>query len=200
MSERELVLASGSPRRRELLEEAGYRFEVVVSPAAEVHDAALGLVELCERNAAAKVAAVVVVRPAAVVVGADTLVWIDADPFGKPRDLTEARVMLRRLSGRVHTVCTGVCVAGGGRVECFHELTEVVFRVLDEAAIDRYLARVDPLDKAGAYAVQEHGEMVVAEVRGDFSNVVGLPLERVAGVLREFGVAGDSGDVAQRRA
>lgn len=196
MSGRELVLASASPRRRELLEEAGYCFEVVVAAAEEeASDAAgLGLAGLCERNAAAKAAVVAVERPAAVVVGADTLVWVGGEVLGKPRGLGEARVMLRRLSGRAHTVCTGVCVTGCGRAVCFHELTEVVFRELDEAAIGRYLARVDPLDKAGAYAVQEHGEMVVAEVRGDFSNVVGLPLGRVAEVLRQFGVgAGGAG-------
>ena len=181
-----LVLASGSPRRRELLEEAGFVFEVVVSPAEELHDAAVPLAELCERNAAAKALAVAAQRPDAVVVGADTLVWIDGEPLGKPRDMAEAREMLGKLAGRTHTVCSGVCVAGGGRVECFHELTEVVFRELDEGMIQRYFERVNPLDKAGAYAVQEHGEMVVAEVRGDFSNVVGLPLGRVVEVLRTF--------------
>jgi septum formation protein len=188
MSGCRLVLASASPRRRELLEEAGLEFEVVVSPAVEVHEEGLGVAGLCERNAAAKAVAVAAERPAAVVVGADTLVWLDGEPLGKPRDLAEARAMLRKLSGRTHVVCTGVCVIGAGRRECFHELTEVVFRDLDEATIGRYFARVDPLDKAGAYAVQEHGEMVVAEVRGDFSNVVGLPLGRVVGVLRTFGV------------
>ena len=188
MSDRQLVLASGSPRRRELLGEAGLVFEVVVSPAEELHETGIPLAELCERNAEAKAAAVAVQRPKAVVIGADTLVWIDGQALGKPRDLREAREMLRKLSGRTHTVCTGVCVIGGGRSECFHELTEVVFRDLDEAAIGRYFERVDPLDKAGAYAVQEHGEMIVAEVRGDFSNVVGLPLGRVVEVLRGFGV------------
>ena len=188
VSDRQLVLASGSPRRRELLEEAGLVFEVVLSPAEEIHETGIPLAELCERNAGAKAAAVAAQRPEAVVIGADTLVWIDDEPLGKPRDMDEARAMLRKLGGRAHTVCTGVCVFGGGRRECFHELTGVRFRELDEAAIGRYFERVDPLDKAGAYAVQEHGEMVVAEVRGDFSNVVGLPLERVVEMLREFGV------------
>ncbi len=181
-----LVLASASPRRRELLEEAGFVFEVVVSPAEELHDATMPLAELCERNAAAKALAVAHQHPDAAVVGADTLVWINGEPLGKPRDLEEAREMLEKLSGRTHTVCTGVCVAGGGRIECFHELTAVTFRELDEGMIRRYFERVNPLDKAGAYAVQEHGEMVVSEVRGDYSNVVGLPLGRVAAVLRTF--------------
>jgi septum formation protein len=188
MSRGGLVLASGSPRRRELLAEAGFDFEVVISPAEELHDAGVPLAELCERNAEAKAAAVAAQRAEAVVLGADTLVWIDGEPLGKPADPGQARAMLRRLSGRGHTVCTGVCVIGGGRRACFHELTEVLFRALDEAAIGRYFERVNPLDKAGAYAVQEHGEMVVAEVRGDYSNVVGLPLDRVIGVLGGFGV------------
>jgi len=163
-------------------------FEVVVSPAEEEHDAGIPLAELCERNAEAKAEAVAETRPEAVVVGADTLVWVEGHPLGKPDDMDEARTMLRRLSGRAHTVCTGVCVIGGGRRERFHELTEVVFRELDEETIARYFRRVDPLDKAGAYAVQEHGSMIVAGVRGDFSNVVGLPVARVMEVLLRFGV------------
>jgi len=175
-----------------LLEEAGLVFEVVLSPVEEIHETGIPLAELCERNAEAKAAAVAAQRPEAVVIGADTLVWIDDEPLGKPRDMDEARAMLCKLSGRAHTVCTGVCVIGGGRRECFHELTGVRFRELDEAAIGRYFERIDPLDKAGAYAVQEHGEMVVAEVQGDFSNVVGLPLDRVVEVLGGFGVVAES--------
>ena len=181
-------MASGSPRRRELLAEAGFGFEVVVSPAEEAHGPGVPLAELCESNAEAKAAAVVAQCPEAVVLGADTLVWIDDKPLGKPRDMDEARAMLRRLSGRTHTVCTGVCVIGGGRRERFHELTGVRFRDLDGQQIGRYFERMDPLDKAGAYAVQEHGEMIVEEVRGDFSNVVGLPLGRVTEVLQGFGI------------
>ncbi len=165
-------------------------FDVVVSPAGELHDAGTPLAELCERNAEAKADAVARMRPDAVVVGADTLVWLDGEPLGKPRGMEEARRMLRRLSGRAHTVCTGVCVIGGGRRRRFHELTEVVFLDLDDDTIDRYFQRVDPLDKAGAYAVQEHGDMIVAEVRGDFTNVVGLPVARVVEVLGSFFSAG----------
>jgi septum formation protein len=181
-----LILASGSPRRRDLLAAAGLEFEVVVSPAEEIHDASIPLAELCERNAELKAAAVAAEHPDAVVVGADTLVWIDGEPLGKPRDLAEARAMLRRLAGRPHTVCTGVCaIFPGGRVECFHELTAVRFRPLDEAAISAYFERTDPLDKAGAYGIQDSGEMIVEGIDGAFDNVMGLPvaalLARLAG-------------------
>jgi septum formation protein len=175
-----LILASGSPRRRELLAEAGVDFEVVVSPAEEIHDASIPLAELCERNAELKAAAVAAEHPGAVVVGADTLVRIDGEPLGKPRDLAEARAMLRRLAGRAHTVCTGVCaIFPGGRIERFHELTGVRFLPLDEAGIEAYLQRTDPLDKAGAYGIQDSGEMIVEGIDGAFDNVMGLPVERL---------------------
>lgn len=188
-----LILASGSPRRRELLAEAGYDFEVVLSPAEELHDASMRPGELCETNAARKALAVAGERPDAVVVGADTLVWLDREPLGKPLTMEDARTMMRKLSGRGHVVCTGVCVVAPGparRVVCFHEETVVVFRELSDAEIDAYFALVDPLDKAGAYGVQEHGERLVAEVRGSFSNVVGLPVERLAEVLRDLAEIG----------
>ena len=179
-----LVLASGSPRRRDLLTRAGLAFQVVVSPAEEIHDPALPPDHLCEENARLKAAAVALNHPHATVIGADTLVFIDADALGKPADLDEARAMLRRLSGRAHTVCTGVCVIRpGGTIHTFHELSEVVFRVLDEAAIDAYFQLVDPLDKAGAYGIQVHGERIVAEIRGNFDNVMGLPVTRLLEVL-----------------
>lgn len=180
----QIVLASSSPRRRELLERAGVVCEVVPSPAEELHDATLRPQDLCELNATLKAAAVAAIRPEATVVGADTLVFIDGIPLGKPVDMEEARAMLRRLSGRMHRVCTGVCVIfpdSSRRV--FHELTEVTFLPLDEAAIDGYFARVNPLDKAGAYGIQEHGERIVASYSGSFANVTGLPVEQVIAAL-----------------
>jgi septum formation protein len=187
-----LVLASGSPRRAELLAKAGLQFRVVISPAEEIHDPALPPDVLCEENARLKAAAVAREHPDATVIGADTLVFIDGEPLGKPADLAEARAMLRRLSGRTHTVCTGVCVIHpGGVAETFHDLTDVVFRVLDEAAVEAYLALVDPLDKAGAYGIQEHGDRLIETIQGDFDNVMGLPVarlvERLAPRWRAFG-------------
>jgi septum formation protein len=179
-----IVLASGSPRRRDLLTRAGLAFEVVVSPAEEIHDPTLPAGRLCEENATLKATAVARMHPHATVIGADTLVFIDDEVLGKPADLTEARAMLRRLSGRRHTVCTGVCVIlPGGAIQAFHELSEVVFQDLDDVAIDAYFKLVNPLDKAGAYGIQEHGERVVAEIRGDFENVMGLPVARLMELL-----------------
>lgn len=179
-----IVLASASPRRSELLEKAGVVFDVIPSPAEEIHDAEMAPGFLCELNAALKAEAVAVMRPDAMVIGADTLVFIDGIPLGKPVDLTEARFMMRRLSGRSHQVCTGVCViAPSGERSMFHDLTEVVFKDLTDEEIDDYFALVNPLDKAGAYGIQEHGERIVCEIRGSFENVMGLPVDKVIEAL-----------------
>ncbi len=120
------------------------------------------------------------------VIGADTLVWIDGEPLGKPRDMAEARAMLGKLGGREHTVCTGVCaVFPGGRIDRFHELTRVRFLPLDEALITAYFEKTNPLDKAGAYGIQDSGEMIVESIDGAFDNVMGLP---VAKVLKSLGL------------
>jgi len=179
-----IVLASASPRRRELLEREGLVFEVMVSPVEEIHDATIEPERLCEMNAALKAEDVAARRPEATVIGADTLVFIDGVPLGKPADLDEARSMLRRLAGRVHRVCTGVCVMfPDGQREIFHETTEVTFHPLDEAAIGDYLRVANPLDKAGAYGIQEFGERIIAGIRGDYDNVVGLPVARLRKLL-----------------
>lgn len=188
-----IVLASTSPRRRELLERAGLVFEVLASPAEEVHDASMPPEKLCELNATLKAAAVASLRPSDTVIGADTLVFIDGEPLGKPADLDDARRMLRRLAGRTHRVCTGVCVIfPGGLRKAFHGTTEVVFLPLDDGRIDEYFARVNPLDKAGSYGIQEHGEMIVAGIDGDFDNVMGLPVALVMDALgQESGCGND---------
>ena len=184
MSGMPIVLASSSPRRRELLAEAGLVFEVMHSPAEEVHDAMMKPEVLCEWNAALKAEAVVLMRPDATVIGSDTLVFIDGIPLGKPADLDEARGMLRRLSGRTHRVCTGVCVIyPGGRKSVFHDITEVTFLLLDDAAIDDYFSQVNPLDKAGAYGIQECGERIIAGISGSYDTVMGLPVAMVMEAL-----------------
>ena len=179
-----IVLASSSPRRRELLAEAGLIFEVTHSPAEEVHDATMKPAALCELNAVLKAEAVARMRPDATVIGSDTLVFIDEIPLGKPADLAEARGMLRRLSGRIHRVCTGVCIIyPGGRKNVFHDITEVTFLLLDDAAIDGYFSQVDPLDKAGAYGIQECGEQIIAGISGHYDTVMGLPVAMVVKAL-----------------
>lgn len=179
-----LILASSSPRRRELLENAGLVFEIIASPAEEIHDPAMAPEDLCEWNARLKAEAIAKLRPDAMVIGADTLVFIDGMPLGKPSHLTEARRMLVKLSGRTHLVCTGVCVIHpDGRIATLHDTTEVTFRTLDTAAIDDYFSKVNPLDKAGAYGIQECGELIVAEIRGNFDTVMGLPVAKVVAAL-----------------
>jgi septum formation protein len=143
---------------------------------------------LCELNATLKAEAVATMRPEATVIGSDTLVFIDNEPLGKPADLEAARVMLARLAGRTHQVRTGVCVIfPNGTRKVFHETTDVTFLPLDADAIDNYLSRINPLDKAGAYGIQEHGELIVEGIDGSFENVMGLPLEQVLAVLAAGG-------------
>ena len=184
-----VILASGSPRRKELLEKLGVDFTVVVSPAEEIHDSSLGMAGLCEENALLKAAAVAVDHTDCAVIGADTLVFLDGEPLGKPKSLEEAAAMLRRLSGRKHQVCTGVCIAGPNeRLVVIHGVTDVLFRKLDEATISEYLAKTNPLDKAGSYGIQDHGEMIVESIEGAFDNVMGLPLEKLVVALEEIGL------------
>ena len=170
-----------------MLAEAGLSFEVIPSPAEELHDASMPLAHLCEQNARIKALDVAKDHPQATVIGADTLVYIDQTPLGKPGSEAEARAMLRKLSGRTHQVCTGVCIARGDDVESFHAITQVVFKELCEELIDSYIEKVHVMDKAGSYAVQEHGEMIIQEVRGDYDNVVGLPLGQLLTRLESFG-------------
>ena len=180
-----MILASQSPRRRELLTREGVEFRVVVRDTEEVHDASLLPQELCALNASAKAEAVAQEFPGEVVIGADTLVFIDGMPLGKPADEAEAVQMLLQLQGRTHSVCTAVAVImpGGGRRD-FAEISNVTFRPLDEAAVRHYMSLVHVYDKAGAYAIQEHGELIIEKFEGDLDNVVGLPVKRLLQVLR----------------
>ncbi len=179
-----IILASASPRRSELLKEAGLEFEVIPSSAEEVHDETMPLDELCELNASLKAEAVAEGYPEALVIGSDTLVYIDQTPLGKPSDLEEARAMLRRLSGRSHRVCTAVCIMRHGcEKKVFHDTTEVTFKELADADIEAYIQKANTLDKAGAYGIQEHGDLIVEGIEGRFDTVMGLPVEPVMEVL-----------------
>jgi septum formation protein len=184
------ILASESPRRRQLLTEAGYEFEVVSPPVEEVSHDWLTIRELTIHNATRKALQVARASPDAVVLAADTLVTIDGDILGKPTDLQDAIATLRRLSGRSHEVWTAVCIchSGQGKSLSFHEVSRVEFRALTYRAIKSYFAKINPLDKAGAYAAQGHGREIIKRIEGSYSNVVGLPMEMTTRVLRAFGV------------
>jgi septum formation protein len=188
-----LILASASPRRRDLLAAAGWFPPVVVSPVEEIHDPAMPPAELVGTNARLKAEDVSRRHPDALVLGADTLVVIDGEPLGKPADRVAAAAMLARLGGRRHEVFTGVCLArGGAALEVFHVASRVRFAPLDAAVIARYHALVDPLDKAGAYGLQDHVHLLGARVEGSLSNVIGLPVEETVARLAAAGArAGD---------
>jgi len=170
-----------------LLAEAGLEFEVIASPAEEVHDVNMPLEELCELNASLKAEAVAKDHTDALVIGSDTLVFIDQTPLGKPADLQEAKAMLRRLSGRTHRVCTAVCiVAPGGDRRVFHDTTEVRFKELSDGDIEAYIGLANPLDKAGAYGIQEQGDLIIEGIEGRFDTVMGLPVDPVMEALDEI--------------
>jgi septum formation protein len=176
-----LILASASPRRVELLRQLSLDFKVVPAAVAEIHREQMTAGELSQVNAYRKARAVAKRFPDALVLGADTLVFLEATLFGKPATLEEAYQMLERLQGRTHHVITGLCLLHlrQHRQEVFAESTAVTFHPLDEVKIRRYLNLVDPLDKAGAYAIQEEGDLIVEKIAGSYTNVVGLPMERL---------------------
>ena len=186
-----LILASQSPRRRELLVRMGLEeFEVRPAVGEERADPALPpalLVEELSRQKAKEIAAGA--RPDDVIIAADTVVAIDGQVLGKPRDRAEAEEMLSRLSGRIHTVYSGITVRRGGDVRTEHEATDVVFRTLTREEIAAYVETGEPMDKAGAYGIQGRGCVLVERIHGDYYNVMGLPVCRLALLLRQFGIA-----------
>jgi septum formation protein len=186
----EILLASASPRRESLLREMGLRF-TVVQPAG-VTEATGGFAPevLVMRNAQAKARAVAGRRREALVIGADTEVVLDGVVFGKPADLPAAEAMLGRLAGRVHDVWTGVCLIHSALDTeiTFAERTRVWMRPLTAAQIRDYFSKVNPLDKAGAYGAQEFGELIIERVEGSFSNVMGLPVERLRATFEKLGM------------
>jgi septum formation protein len=173
-----------------LLEEAGYEFEIISPPVEEVSHDWLTLRELTICNATRKAWHVARTLPGAVVLGADTLVSIEGHVIGKPADLQEARQILRQLSGRAHVVGTAVCLChlASEKSRTLYTLSRVEFRDLTDRAINRYVAKVNPLDKAGAYAAQGYGKEIIKRIEGSYSNVVGLPMEVTARMLRAFGI------------
>jgi septum formation protein len=183
-----LILASASPRRAELLQLLKLKFRVVPSTATEVLDEQLSPFEVCQLNARRKARAVAKKNPDSLVLGADTLVFLDGEIMGKPANPADAERMLTRLQSRTHQVVTGISLIHlrAHRERIFAVSTEVMFHLLDAGQIRDYLAKVNPLDKAGAYAIQEHGDLIISEISGSYSNVVGLPVERLKGEIQSW--------------
>ena len=181
-----LILASASPRRRELMAYTGIPFQVITADAEEIK---AGEPEaLVMENARRKARAVWRLHPDSVVLGADTIVYQNGAVLGKPRDQEDARSMLRSLSGAWHTVYTGVCVIEpDGKADSRCDASRVWFLPLTEADIARYIASGEPMDKAGAYAVQGRAGMYVSRIEGRYSNVIGLPMHLVREMLQKAG-------------
>ena len=183
-----IVLASGSPRRQELLGRIGVRdFTVSVPQVEEVCPEGLTPEETVCHISRQKSGAV---RAGAedIVITADTMVFLDGQRLGKPRDEADALRMLLELQGRHHTVCTGVTVRQGDRVLTESEATGVVFRPAEESELRAYIATGEPMDKAGSYGVQGKGALLVERLEGDFFNVMGLPVLRLSRMLAQFGI------------
>lgn len=175
-----------------MLAELGLRFEVVVAEVIEHEDPSTDPRVMVAHNAALKAGWVAERHPAAVVLGADTTVFIDNTVLNKPANLTEARSMLKRLAGRTHVVFTGValrCLQTGLVVD-EGVTSEVTFKAFDDAVIDAYFQVVNPLDKAGAYGIQEGRELIIEGWQGSFSNIMGLPMEATKHILTRCGLLG----------
>ena len=185
-----IVLASSSPRRKELMEMLGVKnLKILPAKGEEIPPEHAGPEELVMALSAAKAREVAErCSPEDLVIGADTIVWVDGAPFGKPRDPDHAAAMLRRLSGDVHEVYTGVSLLRGGQLRSRCERSLVRFRPLEEDEIARYVATGEPMDKAGAYGAQGKGALLVERIEGDFFNVMGLPLCLLGKMLKEQGV------------
>ena len=181
-----LILASGSPRRRELLSLYTTDFTVCVRDFDESAVTAPTPAQLVEQLAIGKCLAVAKQHPDAVVIGCDTVVDVDGAVFGKPHDAEDAKRMLRALSGREHRVHTGVCICRGRRAAATVETTVVHFSPIAEDDLCAYVRTPEPYDKAGAYAIQGHAALWCAGIEGCYYNIMGLPVHRTAQLLREF--------------
>ena len=178
---RSVILASASPRRAALLREAGPEFASMRIMPSDAEEGADPL-----ENARLKAESVAASNPRAIVIGADTVIRFGDETIGKPADLDDARAILAKLSGCTHDVVTGVCVRclENDILVRFEEATHVTFRVLAPEAIEKYIKAVNVLDKAGAYAIQEHGDDIIEGIEGSRTNVIGLPVERLTETVR----------------
>ena len=187
MDTKKLILASGSPRRREILESAGYIFTVITPDADEVMEGALPE-DLATENSRLKALAATKMTDG-VIICADTVVALEDKILGKPKDSEDAEAMLRSLSEKTHSVITGYTVTDGEKFICGHTKTDVTMRRIHDDEIRAYVASGSPLDKAGAYGIQEAAGMFVSKINGDYYNVVGLPVSTISEILRnEFDI------------
>lgn len=186
MMTKPLILASGSPRRRELLSLYTTDFTVCVSDFDETGLQADTPAQLAEKLARSKCLAVAAQHPGCVVLGCDTVVDVGGEVFGKPRDAADAVRMLRALSGATHQVHTGVCVSDGVHTRSFADSCSVTFFPIPEEEIARYAATGEPYDKAGAYAIQGRAALWLDHLEGDYYTIMGLPVSRTARLLEQF--------------
>lgn len=186
---KEFYLASASPRRAELMQRMGLRFEIRPTHVEEDDSGSAGPEQMVLENAKLKAATLAAIEPDALVLGSDTTVAFDDHVLSKPVDLEDARRMLKMLSGRTHTVYTAVALywTAGQLAHVFVERSDVRFRTLDDACIDQYFELVNPLDKAGAYGIQTGRELIIEAVEGSVENVMGLPIKALGVTLEELG-------------
>lgn len=181
-----IVLASGSPRRKEILEKIGVSFVTDPVCVDETLPSSIEAEKASEYLAFKKASAALLLHPKDTVIGADTTVVIDGEILGKPSSCADAHEMLRRLSGNCHTVYTGVCVMKKGQKQLFTSAAKVYFMKLSESEIEDYIATGEPMDKAGAYGIQGYGCRFVEQIEGDFYTVMGLPAAKTYEALKNF--------------
>lgn len=181
-----LILASGSPRRKELLSLLDIPFEVIVSDFEESIDESKPLDKEIERLSYGKAKTVFDKNEYAVVIGSDTIVTIDNKVLGKPKTDDKAREMLKEIQGREHTVITGVTIMSKDKVETFHTSSEVYFNSMSDEEIEDYVKTKEPLDKAGAYAIQGIGSKFINKIDGDYYSIMGLPVSELYTKIKNF--------------
>ena len=187
-SMKKLILASKSARRRELLEMLGADFDIITREVDESYEGEIAPNELVKMLSKRKLDAVVNEAEGAIVISSDTIVYCNGEVFGKPRDMDDARRMLRAMSGHYHEVYSGIAVGDGKKTVVDAVSTKVYFRHITDSEIERYISESAVLDKAGAYGIQERASLFVEKIEGDYFNIVGLPVCRLGEILRdEFG-------------